>query len=319
MKKHAALMFMLLLSAINISALQSGLVTYDGGYFVKSGNEWTEYRPGDKMGVWATYTQYNEENNYYNISNSSTTLSIPKSNVNSIYIWNNDTWNKIYTTLQVYGYFDNSSQQIYAYTQNGYFVRDGDNWREYRPDKKEGIWAAYTQYKVDDNYFYLRNEKCDVCVPKALHNSFYILNGGEWCECYTTSAIYDPYAGFDYVLDFDYYRVADNDGTLHDYESPAKLYLTRKGEGMISCGHGNFKFEFDAVTTVSFKGSDTVVGFKLYPDQYNEDKYILVFKDWCMVNIEDVCEYMNLNDGDYENTFNKIISLIQSDDFFRNY
>ena len=28
---------------------------------------WTEYRPKDKDGIWATYTQYNEEDNFYNI------------------------------------------------------------------------------------------------------------------------------------------------------------------------------------------------------------------------------------------------------------
>ena len=71
-------LLLLTLTCIGAAAQTTGLFTYDGGYFVKAGDYWTEYRPADKDGVWATYTQYGEETNYYQVSNSSCSLSIPK-------------------------------------------------------------------------------------------------------------------------------------------------------------------------------------------------------------------------------------------------
>ena len=183
-------LLLLTLTCIGAAAQTTGLFTYDGGYFVKAGDYWTEYRPADKDGVWATYTQYGEETNYYQVSNSSCSLSIPKTSNNSFYIWKNEDWQPLYTTKQVYGYFDDESREIYTHNQGGYFTRDGGTWREYRPDKKTGIWATYTQYKEDDNYFYMRSSVSEVCVPKDGRNDFYLLNDGEWMKCYTTSAIY---------------------------------------------------------------------------------------------------------------------------------
>ena len=208
-------LLLLTLTCIGAAAQTTGLFTYDGGYFVKAGDYWTEYRPADKDGVWATYTQYGEETNYYQVSNSSCSLSIPKTSNNSFYIWKNEDWQPLYTTKQVYGYFDDESREIYTHNQGGYFTRDGGTWREYRPDKKAGLWATYTQYKEDDNYFYMRSSVSEVCVPKDGRNDFYLLNGGKWMKCYTTSAIYvtktpaaggnsttsiDEESGYDYVI-----------------------------------------------------------------------------------------------------------------------
>ncbi len=307
---------LLALASIGVAAQTTGLFTYNGGYFIKAGDYWTEYRPADKDGVWATYTQYNDEENYYQISNSSCSLSIPKADKNNFYIWKNNEWEVIYTTKHVYDYFDDQSREIYAYNQGGYFVRDGGTWREYRPDKKAGVWATYSQYKEDDNYYYMRSTVSEVCVPKEERNDFYLLNDGEWMKCYTTSAIYDPYGIYDFVIDYEYYRVADADGMLQDFKSPAKLCFSRDGTGLIVCGHGNFKFQFNAILTTVYTGSDTISGFKLCPDADNEDKYVFVFPDWCIVNIEDTCEYMNLNDGNYRGLFDEVIGLIESNTFF---
>lgn len=67
-----------LISAIGTFAQTTGLYAYDGGYFIKNGNSWEEYRPDVSEGVWATYEQYNEEANFYNIQNSLCVVSVPK-------------------------------------------------------------------------------------------------------------------------------------------------------------------------------------------------------------------------------------------------
>ena len=183
MKSLKFFLFLLLLAGMDVAAETTGLFTYNGGYFVKAGDYWTEYRPAEKDGVWATYTQYNEETNYYQVKNSSCSLSIPKTSNNNFYIWEDGEWKVIYTTKHIYGYFNDESREIYAYNQGGYFVRDGNTWREYRPDKKTGIWATYTQYQEDDNYFYMRSSVSEVCVPKAENNDFYLLRDGKWSKC----------------------------------------------------------------------------------------------------------------------------------------
>lgn len=77
------LLFTLLAFANSIVAQNTGLFTYTGGYFIKDGNNWYEYRPGDKVGVWASYTQYGEEENFYNIENNINYVSVPKDPSNS--------------------------------------------------------------------------------------------------------------------------------------------------------------------------------------------------------------------------------------------
>ena len=82
---------------------QTGLYVYDGGYFLRNGNVWTEYRPGNKDGVWATYNQFNEkDNNYYHIKNSVSTMAIPKTADNNFYIYNNGNWEIVYYTTCIY-------------------------------------------------------------------------------------------------------------------------------------------------------------------------------------------------------------------------
>lgn len=78
MKRNVFLLFFVLLAFASSSMAQTGLFTYNGGYFIKNGETWYEYRPGDKAGVWAEYTQYGEGENYYNIENHLNVVSVPK-------------------------------------------------------------------------------------------------------------------------------------------------------------------------------------------------------------------------------------------------
>ena len=53
MKKKILLTLVLAVSGmVSLMAQTTALVTYNGGYFVKDGKEWTEYRPADKLEPW---------------------------------------------------------------------------------------------------------------------------------------------------------------------------------------------------------------------------------------------------------------------------
>ena len=43
---------------VSLVAQTTALVPYEGGYFVKNGEKWSEYRPAHKTGLWSEYKQY---------------------------------------------------------------------------------------------------------------------------------------------------------------------------------------------------------------------------------------------------------------------
>lgn len=53
------------LSFVLVSAQETGLFVYDGGYFVRNGDSWEEYRPDQNEGVWATYEQINTDEHFF--------------------------------------------------------------------------------------------------------------------------------------------------------------------------------------------------------------------------------------------------------------
>ncbi len=183
-------LFLFVCAIGNSYAQTTGLFTYNGGYFIKNGNAWSEYRPEEREEAWATYTQYNEEADFYNIKNNRCSLSVPKRANKLFYIYKNNGWEMIYDTREIYNYFNDASRKIYCY-EGGYFVRDGDTWREYRPIKEKGIWSIYTQYNEDDNYYMVENSLCKVSIPKTANNDFYIMNNNKWEKCYVSTNIYD--------------------------------------------------------------------------------------------------------------------------------
>lgn len=182
----------ILISALTLWSVETGLFTYEGGFFVKNGNTWKEYRPKDKPGVWATYTQYNEETNYYNLSNSNDDLSIPKKSNNSFYKRVNGEWKVVYNTRVVYPSFTDTSVRIFCFP-SGYYVRDGKKWRLYLSEKPNAVWTTFDQYNEDDKFFYLKNDKDKVCVPKRADLSCFIWDKGknEWSANWNITEIYD--------------------------------------------------------------------------------------------------------------------------------
>lgn len=349
MKTRILFTLLLALSCISAAAQATGLFTYDGGYFVKAGIYWTEYRPADKAGLWATYTQYSEEENYYQVSNSSCSLSIPKDSSHSFYIWEDGKWETIYTTKHVYDYFSDGSREIYTHNQGGYFVRDGSTWREYRPDKKAGLWATYTQYKEDDNFFYMSSSVSEVCVPKEEHNDFYLLNDGKWMKCYTTSAIYvtktppagskanidDEESGYDYVFNYKSYSRVEYKEEESEYplinfflggvtyreeteqiDLPAKVCISRNGKMMIELGGDRFYLTFAKID----KGlTDSYI--EIYPYADNYDCKLAIYKTGnCQLSLDKAelgIGLWNLHGGDYEATYNEIFRLVDSYTFLK--
>lgn len=190
--KRSLICLIVLLSTLLVWGGETGLFTYEGGFFIKSGTTWKEYRPKDRPGVWATYTQYNEETNYYNISNSSHTLAIPKESKNDFYKRENGDWKVLYKTRIVYPSFMDSSTRLFCF-KTGYYVRDGKKWRLYLSEKPNAIWTSFDQYNEDDKFFYLKNEKDKVCVPKRADLSCFLWDKdkNDWSANWTITEIYD--------------------------------------------------------------------------------------------------------------------------------
>lgn len=176
--------------ALCLSAQNSGLFTHTRGYFIKNGDSWEEYLTSSRTGRWSSYSQYSEDANYYYISNSSCSVAVPKTSANSFYLRNGDDWDIVYQTRRVYGAFNDSGRDLYCH-ENGYFVRDGNAWRLYLPEKRSGVWASFTTYREDDNFYYVSNSNDKMAIPKESANSFYLAGSdGEWNKSYTDTDIY---------------------------------------------------------------------------------------------------------------------------------
>lgn len=190
--KKRILVMVLVVSSLSLWGGETGLFTYEGGFFIKTGTTWKEYRPKDKPGVWATYTQYNEETNYYNIKNANCTLSIPKASNNNFYKNENGKWVVVYNTRVVYPSFVDSSVRLFCF-KTGFYVRDGKKWRLYLPEKQSSCWADFDQYNEDDKFFYLKNSNDKVCVPKRADLNCFLWNKSteKWEANYAITEIYD--------------------------------------------------------------------------------------------------------------------------------
>jgi hypothetical protein len=177
--------------AVHFALGQSLLCTYKGGYFIRDGNKWYEYRPKDKDGIWNEYTQNSSDANYYYIENSSVKLSIPKEDkIKKIWIYKNNNWEVIYSVIRIYDYCPVKSNNIFAYN-NGFFIKSGSKWQEYDPNqKKTGALDNFEQYKEDDNYYYIKNNRIDLAIPRKGDSSFYMDRNG-WVKLYAVSALYD--------------------------------------------------------------------------------------------------------------------------------
>lgn len=193
MKKSLLLLLIQLSFCLSVFS-QTGLFAYKGGFFIRNGKSWTEYRPDSRASSWATYTSYAEDNQFYSISSSACSVSIPKNEGLNYFIAKNGKWEVLYNPIVKFDYFTDNGRNIYCHSR-GYFVRDGKTWREYLPSSKHGVWAEYKQVRSDDNFIYIKSSQCDVAVPKKSTNNFYIYRSNKWEVVYNTSVIYDRNQG----------------------------------------------------------------------------------------------------------------------------
>ena len=198
--KKSILLSLLLSFAVAAFAQTTALVAYEGGYFVKNGKKWKEYRPQDKTEAWNEYKQYKENDIFYFLDSKRCRVAIPKLACDKIFVdrKKNENWEVVYNTISVHPFCPNGDGPFYCYTTtsteyDGYFVRNNGKWQEYRPNMKRGLWAEFDEVGEDDDYFYLKSEHNTVQVPKSIDNRFIIKKNDNksWCGGYTAAAIYD--------------------------------------------------------------------------------------------------------------------------------
>ena len=279
-----------LLFMLTPAAGQTGLYSYNGGYFLRNGSHWEEYRPDIKIGVWATYEQYNEESNFFNIKNSSCCVSVPKNTSgNFFYAQPGGEWSEIYTTREIYDYMPSNARDIYCY-KGGYFVRDGLDWYEYRPGDKHEVWNSYKQVSSDINFMYLTSENGDfhIGIPKSESaGSIYMKKGdGDWTAIYTLTGIYDCGKGYEYSIPFGkmksedstdslsiYSRInIDNNGSCQVRYSDKTYPFKYSSESLYEASYGDIGAMFFMMLAGGYTG-DTK-GFVLYRDNDNNDEVL---------------------------------------------
>ena len=266
MNKRLSLTTMLaIISFVSLVAQTTALVPYVGGYFVKNGDEWTEYRPADKVGKWSTYKQYKENDIFFYVKNKKCNLAIPKLGKDMIFIdrEKNGKWEQVYTTIDVHHQCTEPDGLFYCYNDgrgrehNGYFVRlDGGVWHEYAPGKKRGVWAEFKQTGEDKDYFIVESTENIVRIPKREGLNFIITKPGYdgWRGGYTTKAIYDRSVAYLYHFDFEYHGAAKRGNNFKLNKKGGRISLDNKCNLQIAFGGKHYDFVYQSIEIVEGQG-----------------------------------------------------------------
>ncbi len=266
MNKRLSLTTMLaIISFVSLVAQTTALVPYVGGYFVKNGDEWTEYRPADKVGKWSTYKQYKENDIFFYVKNKKCNLAIPKLGKDMIFIdrEKNGKWEQVYTTIDVHHQCTEPDGLFYCYNDgrgrehNGYFVRlDGGVWHEYAPGKKRGVWAEFKQTGEDKDCFIVESTENIVRIPKREGLNFIITKPGYdgWRGGYTTKAIYDRSAAYLYHFDFEYHGAAKRGNNFKLNKKGGRISLDNKCNLQIAFGGKHYDFVYQSIEIVEGQG-----------------------------------------------------------------
>lgn len=254
-----------IISFVSLVAQTTALVPYVGGYFVKNGDEWTEYRPADKVGKWSTYKQYKENDIFFYVKNKKCNLAIPKLGKDMIFIDREKSgkWEQVYTTIDVHHQCTEPDGLFYCYNDgrgrehNGYFVRlDGGVWHEYAPGKKRGVWAEFKQTGEDKDYFIVESTENIVRIPKREGLNFIITKPGYdgWRGGYTTKAIYDRSAAYLYHFDFEYHGAAKRGNNFKLNKKGGRISLDNKCNLQIAFGGKHYDFVYQSIEIVEGQG-----------------------------------------------------------------
>lgn len=264
-KRLSFTLLLAIASFVSLVAQTTALVPYVGGYFVKNGDEWTEYRPADKVGKWSTYKQYKENDTFFYVKNKKCNLAIPKLGKDMIFIdrEKNGKWEQVYTTIDVHHQCTEPDGLFYCYNDgrgrehNGYFVRlDGGVWHEYAPGKKRGVWAEFKQTGEDKDYFIVESTENIVRIPKREGLNFIITKPGYdgWRGGYTTKAIYDRSAAYLYHFDFEYHGAAKRGNNFKLNKKGGRISLDNKCNLQIAFGGKHYDFVYQSIEIVEGQG-----------------------------------------------------------------
>ena len=265
--KKSILLGLLLSFAVTAFAQTTALVAYEGGYFVKNGDKWTEYRPQDKKEAWNEYKQYKENDIFYFLDSKRCRVAIPKLARDKIFVdrKKNENWEVVYNTISVHPYCPNGDGPFYCYTTtsieyDGYFVRGNGKWKEYRPNMKRGLWAEFDEVGNNENYFILESEHNTVMVPKTTLNRFIITkhDNSSWRGGYTTAAIYDTSAKninhYSYKLDYQKTFVAKRGNNYKQTKNNYSIHFDTRGSIDIICDDKHIHTVYSSMKLERYEG-----------------------------------------------------------------
>ena len=246
----------------------TALVTYEGGYFVKNGDEWVEYRPAHKTGVWNRYEQFDEDDTFFYIKNKKCYVAVPKLYKDKIFIdraKKRKNWEVVYNTLSVYLRCPDKDGLFYSYRNHrkehsewdGYLVRDNLTWREYRPRMKSGVWAEFKQSDENERFFILTSEHNTVYVPKSTADDIIILqnDNNSWRGGYSIEAIYDRSAAYDYNF---YYENSEKKGAAAVPAKQCRISFDRKGNIQVVYDGKFHDLAYRKVELADYEGNNAI-------------------------------------------------------------
>lgn len=315
-KKMLFALALFMLIVCSAGAQTTALVPYEGGYFVKSGDKWEEYRPADKAGLWSSYKQYREDDTFFYIKNKKCCLAIPKVKKDKIFIdrEKKGKWEIVYNTIDIHAMCPNKDGLFWCYSDgrgdwhNGYFVRNNANWREYAPGKQRTLWADYKQTGEDDDYFYIESTKNKVSVPKRADRNFVItlIGNNSWRGGYTTKAIYDRSAAYDYNFYFNNVRIKGKDNG-----KKARVSFNRSGNIQIAYNDKHYDLEYSSIKLVDYNGRDAI---EIAIDKKNN--LLLTPDGKCDAKCKSVGKDMLFAGGDNASNIAEVITLLKNKSFY---
>ena len=263
--KKSILLSLLLSFAMTALAQTTALVAYEGGYFVKNGDKWTEFRPQDKAEAWNEYEQYKENDIFYFLNSKRCRVAIPKLACDKIFVdrKKNENWEVVYNTISVHPFCPNEDGPFYCYTTtsteyDGYFVRDNGKWREYRPNMKRGLWAEFDEVGDNDTHFILKSKHNTVLVPKTTADRFIITknDNSSWRGGYTAVAIYDKsvMTGYDYDLSYQKTFVAKRGDSYKQTKDNCSISFDNNGRIEITCGDKQVSTVYSSIKLERYEG-----------------------------------------------------------------
>lgn len=306
------------IASVAAFAQMSTLVAYDGGYFVKNGKEWNEYRPADRAGKWSSYKQYKESEEFFYLKNKKCRLAIPKIAKDKIFIdrKKDGKWEVIYNPLNIYPLCTEPEGLFYCYTTGdiearGYFVRDNNIWREYRPWMKRSRWAEFKQCDENNEYFIVESEHNIVYIPRNKKNNFIIKkkDNKNWQARYTTNAIYDPSAEYRYNF---YFLTSLTEKRKNNFEQTgenARVSFDNNCNIQIAVDGKCYNFIYTSIENTEYKEQEAVL---LTIDEKN--KIYLTNNGTCYVDCKKIGKRMLLIGCKIQN-YKEIVNYLKSGTF----